>query len=83
MTTPMGLNQNPDQSQQKGPAAFMTLSSTSFQPRPDAKSAHSGHRSIDTVQLLTVGIIHIQQFLTSNLLITQLESIKKETRAHT
>ncbi|XP_051914531.1 msx2-interacting protein isoform X2 [Hippocampus zosterae] len=51
MTTPIGLNQKPDQSQQKGPAAFLTLSSTSFQP--DAKSAHSGHRSIDTVQLLT------------------------------
>ncbi|XP_077369730.1 msx2-interacting protein [Festucalex cinctus] len=59
MTTPMGLNHKPDQSQQKGSPAFLTSplpavpSSTSFQPRADAKSDHSGHRSIDMVQLLT------------------------------
>ncbi|XP_077424799.1 msx2-interacting protein isoform X2 [Vanacampus margaritifer] len=59
MTTSMGLNHKPDQSQQKGSPAFLTSplpavpSSTSFQPRADAKSDPSGHRSIDMVQLLT------------------------------
>ncbi|XP_061552591.1 msx2-interacting protein isoform X2 [Phycodurus eques] len=59
VTPAMGLNHKPDQSLQKGPPAFFppslpgSPSSTSFQPRPDAKSDHSGHRSIDMVQLLT------------------------------
>ncbi|KAM9830593.1 msx2-interacting protein [Syngnathus typhle] len=57
--SPLGLNHKADQSQQKCPPAFLTTplpaapTSTSFQPRPDAKSDHSGQRSSDMVQLLT------------------------------
>lgn len=55
----MGLGHKPDLSLQKGPPAFLPTppptvpSSSSLQPRPDAKLEHSGHRSIDMVQLLT------------------------------
>lgn len=61
MTSPMGLTYKPDLSLQNGPPAFLPTPpptvppSSSLQPRPDAKLEHSGHRSIDTVQLLTVG----------------------------
>lgn len=61
MTSPMSLTHKPDLSLQKGPPAFLSTpppavpSSGSLQPRPDAKLDHSGHRSIDMVQLLTVG----------------------------
>ncbi len=61
MTSPMGLTHKPDLSLQKGPPTFLPTPppaappSTSLQPRPDAKLEHSGHRSIDMVQLLTVG----------------------------
>ncbi|XP_026189447.1 LOW QUALITY PROTEIN: msx2-interacting protein [Mastacembelus armatus] len=59
MTSPMSLTHKPDISLQKGPPAFLSTpppavpSSASLQPRPDAKLEHSGHRSIDMVQLLT------------------------------
>ncbi|XP_070696306.1 msx2-interacting protein isoform X2 [Pempheris klunzingeri] len=59
MTSPMGLAHKPDLSLQKGPPAFLQTppptvpSSSSLQPRADAKLEHSGHRSIDMVQLLT------------------------------
>lgn len=61
MTSPMGLAYKPDLSLQNGPPAFLPTPppsvppSSSLQPRPEAKLDHSGHRSIDTVQLLTVG----------------------------
>lgn len=61
MTTPMGLTHKPDLSLQKGHPAFLPKSlpavppSSSLQPRSDANLEHSGHRSIDMVQLLTVG----------------------------
>lgn len=67
MTSPMGLAYKPDLSLQNGPPAFLPTPppsvppSSSLQPRPEAKLDHSGHRSIDTVQLLTVG-----NMLTSN-----------------
>lgn len=59
MTSPMGLTHKSDLSLQKGPPAFLPTSlptvptPSSLQPRPEAKLEHSGHRSIDTVQLLT------------------------------
>ncbi|KAF7644851.1 hypothetical protein LDENG_00214580 [Lucifuga dentata] len=59
MTSPMGLSHKPDLSLQKGPPVFLTVPppavppSSSVQPRPDSKLEHSGHRSIDMVQLLT------------------------------
>ncbi|XP_071331432.1 msx2-interacting protein isoform X1 [Trachinotus anak] len=59
MTSPMSLTQKPDLSLQKGPPAFLPTPppavppSSSLQPRSDAKLEHSGHRSIDMVQLLT------------------------------
>ncbi|XP_042264478.1 msx2-interacting protein isoform X1 [Thunnus maccoyii] len=59
MTSPMGVTHKPDLSLQKGPPAFLPTPlpavppSSSLQPRPDAKLEHSGHRSIDMVQLLT------------------------------
>ncbi|XP_040007985.1 msx2-interacting protein isoform X2 [Xiphias gladius] len=59
MTSPMSLTHKPDLSLQKGPPAFLPTPppavppSSSLQPRPDAKMEHSGHRSIDMVQLLT------------------------------
>ncbi|XP_026224844.1 msx2-interacting protein isoform X2 [Anabas testudineus] len=59
MTSPMSLTHKPDLSLQKGPPAFLSTpppavpQSSSLQPRPDAKLEHSGHRSIDMVQLLT------------------------------
>ncbi|KAM9856406.1 msx2-interacting protein [Aulostomus maculatus] len=55
----MGLTHKPDVPLQKGPTAFLPTplpagpSSSSLQPRSDTKLEHSGHRSIDTVQLLT------------------------------
>lgn len=61
MTSPMSLTHKPDLSLQKGPSTFLQTPppavppSSSLQPRPDAKLEHSGHRSIDMVQLLTVG----------------------------
>lgn len=61
MTSPIGLTHKSDLSLQKGLPAFLptppptALSSGYAQPRPDAKLEHSGHRSIDMVQLLTVG----------------------------
>lgn len=62
MTSPMALSQKPDLSLQKGPPAFLstpppaTPPSSSLHPRPDTKLEHSGHRSIDMVQLLTVRV---------------------------
>ncbi|XP_029012610.1 msx2-interacting protein isoform X2 [Betta splendens] len=58
MTSPMSLTHKPDVSLQKGPPFMSTPppavpSSGSLQPRPEAKLEHSGHRSIDMVQLLT------------------------------
>ncbi|KAM3618680.1 uncharacterized protein V6R79_023461 [Siganus canaliculatus] len=59
MTSPMSLTHKPDLSLQKGPPSFLSTPSPivppsgSLQPRPDAKLEHSGHRSIDMVQLLT------------------------------
>ncbi|XP_028264645.1 msx2-interacting protein isoform X2 [Parambassis ranga] len=59
MMSPMGPTHKPDLSLQKGPPAFLPTSqpavppSVSLQQRPDAKLEHSGHRSIDMVQLLT------------------------------
>ncbi|XP_061760764.1 msx2-interacting protein isoform X1 [Nerophis ophidion] len=59
MTTPIGLNHKPELSPQKSPPGFLTTplpvvpTSSSLQPRPDAKTERSGHRSIDMVQLLT------------------------------
>ncbi|XP_076023267.1 msx2-interacting protein [Genypterus blacodes] len=60
MTSPMALSHKPDLSTlQKGPPAFLTISSpavhqsSSVHPRTDAKLEHSGHRSVDMVQLLT------------------------------
>uniref|UniRef100_A0A4W6BPG3 Spen family transcriptional repressor n=1 Tax=Lates calcarifer TaxID=8187 RepID=A0A4W6BPG3_LATCA len=59
MTSPMSLTHKPDLSLQKGPPAFLPApppavpTSSSLQPRPDAKLEHTGHRSIDMVQLLT------------------------------
>lgn len=61
MTSPMGLSYKPDLSLQNGPPAFLPTPpptappTSSLQSRSDAKLEHSGHRSIDTVQLLTVG----------------------------
>ncbi|TKS77222.1 Msx2-interacting protein SMART/HDAC1-associated repressor protein SPEN -like protein [Collichthys lucidus] len=59
MTSPMALTHKPDLSLQKGPPAFLSTPpptvppSSSLQPRPEAKLEHTGHRSIDMVQLLT------------------------------
>ncbi|KAF0036755.1 hypothetical protein F2P81_012067 [Scophthalmus maximus] len=59
MASPMSLTHKPDMSLQKGPPAFLPVPqpavppSSSLQSRPDAKLEHSGHRSIDMVQLLT------------------------------
>lgn len=61
MTSPMALTHKPDLSLQNGPPPFLTTppatvpSLSTLQPRPEAKLEHSGHCSIDTVQLLTVG----------------------------
>ncbi len=61
ITSPMGLTHKPDLSLQKGPPAFMPTPppaappSSSLQPRSETKLEHSGHRSVDMVQLLTVG----------------------------
>ncbi|XP_047440591.1 msx2-interacting protein [Mugil cephalus] len=55
MMSPMG--HKPDLSLQKGPPAYLptppSAPSSSLQQRADAKLEHSGHRSIDMVQLLT------------------------------
>ncbi|XP_068603553.1 msx2-interacting protein [Brachionichthys hirsutus] len=55
MASSMGLGHKSDLSLQKGLPAFMPAPPESgfVQPRPDAKLEHSGHRSIDMVQLLT------------------------------
>ncbi|XP_041860815.1 msx2-interacting protein [Melanotaenia boesemani] len=59
LMSPMGLTHKPDLSLQKGPPSFLLTPpptappSSSQQPRHDAKLEHSGHRSIDMVQLLT------------------------------
>ncbi|XP_070765834.1 msx2-interacting protein [Enoplosus armatus] len=59
MTSPMALTHKPELSLQKGPPPFLptpppaVTTSSSLQPRPDAKMEHSGHRSVDMVQLLT------------------------------
>ncbi|KAM9343529.1 msx2-interacting protein [Pholidichthys leucotaenia] len=59
MMSPMALTHKPDLSLQKGPPAFLPTPppavppSSSLQSRPDTKQEHSGHRSIDMVQLLT------------------------------
>ncbi|CAN9515711.1 unnamed protein product [Ophioblennius macclurei] len=60
LMSPMGLTHKADLSiLQKGPPAFLPTPSpaipptSSLPPRPDAKLEHSGHRSIDMVQLLT------------------------------
>ncbi|KAG8002853.1 Msx2-interacting protein [Nibea albiflora] len=59
MTSPMALTHKPELSIQKGPPTFLSTPpptvppSSSLQPRPDAKLEHTGHRSIDMVQLLT------------------------------
>ena len=67
LMSPMGLAHKPDLSLQKGPPAFLLTppptvpSSSSQQPRHDAKLEHSGHRSIDMVQLLKVRRLMSQQ----------------------
>ncbi|XP_059188315.1 msx2-interacting protein isoform X2 [Centropristis striata] len=59
MTSPMSLTHKPDLSLQKGPPAFLPTpspvvpTSSTLHPRPDTKLEHSGHRSVDMVQLLT------------------------------
>uniref|UniRef100_UPI0037E7DC0E msx2-interacting protein n=1 Tax=Semicossyphus pulcher TaxID=241346 RepID=UPI0037E7DC0E len=59
MTSPMCLTHKPDLSLQKGPPTFLPTPppavppSSSLLPQRDAKLEHSGHRSIDMVQLLT------------------------------
>lgn len=60
LMSPMGLTHKAELSiLQKGPPAFLPTPSpaipptSSLPPRPDAKLEHSGHRSIDMVQLLT------------------------------
>lgn len=61
MTSPMSLTHKPDHPLQKGPPAFLPTPqpvappSGSLQSWSDSKLEHSGHRSIDMVQLLTVG----------------------------
>lgn len=60
MSSPMSLTHKPDLSVQKGPPAFLPTpppvapQSSSLYPRPDSKLEHSGHRSVDMVQLMTV-----------------------------
>lgn len=60
MTSPKSLAHKPDLSLQNGPPAFLSTppptvpAASAVHPRPDAKLEHAGHRSIDTVQLLTV-----------------------------
>ncbi|KAI9531125.1 hypothetical protein NQZ68_000620 [Dissostichus eleginoides] len=59
MSSPMSLTHKPDLSVQKGPPAFLPTpppvvpQSSSLYPRPDSKLEHSGHRSVDMVQLMT------------------------------
>ncbi|XP_029911886.1 msx2-interacting protein [Myripristis murdjan] len=59
VTSPMALSHKSDATVQKGPGAFLQTPppalppSSSSQPRPDVKLEHSGHRSVDMVQLLT------------------------------
>lgn len=61
MSSPMSLTHKPDLSLQKGPTAFLPSPmpalppSSSLHSRHDAKLEHSGHRSVNMVQLLTVG----------------------------
>lgn len=70
VTSPMALSHKSDATVQKGPAAFLQTPppalppSSSSQPRPDVKLEHSGHRSIDMVQLLTVGRQRVAIFTT-------------------
>ncbi|XP_053279813.1 msx2-interacting protein [Pleuronectes platessa] len=59
MNSPMSLTHKPDLSLQKGPPSFLPTPqpaappSSILQSRPDAKLEHSGHQSIDMVQLMT------------------------------
>ncbi|XP_056279222.1 msx2-interacting protein isoform X2 [Pseudoliparis swirei] len=59
MSSPMSLTHKPDLSLQKGPTAFLPSPmpalppSSSLHSRHDAKLEHSGHRSVNMVQLLT------------------------------
>ncbi|XP_034392532.1 msx2-interacting protein isoform X1 [Cyclopterus lumpus] len=59
MSSPMSLTHKPDLSLQKGHTAFLPTPmpalppSSSLHSRPNAKLEHSGHRSVDMVQLLT------------------------------
>ncbi|KAM9752896.1 msx2-interacting protein [Menidia menidia] len=59
LMSPMGRTHKPDLTLQKGPPAFLLTpppsapSSSSQQSRHDNKLEHTGHRSIDMVQLLT------------------------------
>uniref|UniRef100_A0A674NRQ4 Msx2-interacting protein n=1 Tax=Takifugu rubripes TaxID=31033 RepID=A0A674NRQ4_TAKRU len=59
MTSPKGLAHKSDLTLQNGPPAFLSTppptvpAASAGHPRPDAKLEHAGHRSIDTVQLLT------------------------------
>lgn len=60
MTSPKSLAHKSDLSLQNGPPAFLSTppptvpAASTAHPRPDTKLEHAGHRSIDTVQLLTV-----------------------------
>lgn len=61
MTSPKSLvSHKSDLSLQNGPPSFLSTppptvpAASTVHPRPDAKLEHAGHRSIDTVQLLTV-----------------------------
>ncbi|XP_037627944.1 msx2-interacting protein isoform X3 [Sebastes umbrosus] len=59
MASPMSLTHKPDLSLQKGPPSFLSTpppavpSSSSLHPRSDPKLEHSGHHSVDMVQLMT------------------------------
>uniref|UniRef100_H3D001 Msx2-interacting protein n=1 Tax=Tetraodon nigroviridis TaxID=99883 RepID=H3D001_TETNG len=59
MTSPKSLAHKSDLSLQNGPPPFLSTppptvpAASTAHPRPDAKLEHAGHRSIDTVQLLT------------------------------
>lgn len=60
LMSPMGLTHKADSSLQKGPHTFLLTPpptvppSSSQQQRHDTKLEHSGHRSVDMVQLLKV-----------------------------
>lgn len=60
MTSPKSLALKSDLTLQNGPPTFLSTppstvpTASAGHPRPDVKLEHAGHRSIDTVQLLTV-----------------------------